>query len=81
MPTIPKRVVSDEKNAEIEQALKDMVLDAGMKTTSTYSTNVTDYPDNLIPFVQKHIAYLQSHPKVDADQYLANLRLMIKVRA
>jgi len=81
MPTIPKRVEDVEKSAEVLRALEQMVLNTDMKTLSTYSTDAETYPDNLIPFVQKHIAYLQSHPKVDPDQYLANLRLMIKVRA
>lgn len=47
---------------------------------SSYSANIEMYPDNQIPFIDKHIAYLMAHPQVDYDQYLSNLRLMLKVR-
>lgn len=47
---------------------------------SSYSANSTMYPSGQIPFVEKHMAYLMAHPKLDHDQYLANLKLMLKTR-
>lgn len=47
---------------------------------STYSANSAAYPSGQIPFVDKHFAYLMAHPKLDHDQYIANLRLMLKNR-
>ena len=47
---------------------------------SSYSANAAIYPSGQIPFVEKHMAYLMAHPKLDHDQYLANLRLMLKTR-
>lgn len=71
----------DENETEIiRQMLQKIVLDQGYNTTSTYSANETDYPDHLIPFVEKHVAYLKNHPKLDPEQYIANLRLMTKIR-
>jgi hypothetical protein len=47
---------------------------------SSYSANSAVYPSGQIPFVEKHMAYLMAHPKLDHDQYIANLRLMLKTR-
>lgn len=47
----------------------------------SFSANVELYPDGQIPFVEKHIAYLLDHPAVNPDQYLSNLRLMLKKRS
>ncbi len=34
----------------------------------------------VVTFKEKHLAYLQGHPKVNPKIYLANLRTMIKIR-
>ena len=34
----------------------------------------------VVTFKEKHLAYLQDHPKVNPQIYLANLRTMIKIR-
>lgn len=61
--------------------LKAMVVDDSLNTACSYSANTELYPDNQIPFVEKHMAYLVAHPKVNSQYYLANLRLMLKKRS
>ena len=82
MPTAKKRpdLYTSEEGAKIEEALKKMATDIGYSTIDTYSANADAHPDHLVSFVDKHMAYLQSHPSVDPDHYLANLRLMTRVR-
>lgn len=81
MATLKKRVDFrlSEEGREFRQELVRMTLNASYNTSSTYSTSV-QYADNLIPFVDKHMNYLDTHPKVEADKYLANLKLMTKIR-
>jgi len=66
--------------AGVEERLRAMQMDETLDTTPSYSANSERYPDNQIPFVDKHLAYLMAHPAVDFGHYLANLRLMIKKR-
>ena len=66
----------------IKQKLLQMAADnAQYNTTSTYSTNSTLYPDNKIPFLEKHMNYLIAHPNLDPQIYVANLRLMTRRRS
>lgn len=65
---------------EVKQMLKDMVKDKGYNTDSSYSANSDLYPDSQIPFVDKHVNYINNHPSLDPHHYLANLRLMTRVR-
>jgi hypothetical protein len=69
-----------EEGAVIKLALLRMARDAAYNTKSSYSADAVAYPDNLIPFVDKHMSYLNTHPSVDSEQYLANLRLMTRIR-
>lgn len=82
MPTVKKKVnlFDTEEGAEIEKALRIMAEDKGFSTKASYSTNSTMYPNNSIPFVDKHMSYLSAHPSVDPEHYLANLRLITKIR-
>jgi hypothetical protein len=66
-------------DADIRMQLLLMVQDTTYNTGSTYSADGERYPDNLIPFVDKHMNYLYSHPTMDPVQYLGNLRLMTRV--
>lgn len=69
------------KDNNVRQKLEDMELDPLLNTKHmSFSANTTLYPDGQMPFVDKHIAYLMDHPKLDPEQYLANLRLMLKRR-
>lgn len=65
---------------EVLVELNTMENDPGMVTKHAYSPNTELWPDNRIPFVEVHLAYLKSHKNVDPKNYLSNLRLMIKNR-
>lgn len=69
-----------EEGIEFQKALKEMAKDVTFSTGPTFSANSELYPDKLIPFVNKHMEYLRNHPSVDPQHYLANLRLMTRVR-
>lgn len=62
------------------QVLKAMAADSNFITDPSYSANTIMYPDHLIPFVNKHMDYISCHPETDPWQYLANLRLMTRVK-
>ncbi len=61
-------------------ALRKMADDAAFITEPGYSPNSELYPSHVIPFVEKHIEYLRTHPGTDPQHYLSNLRLMTRVR-
>jgi hypothetical protein len=79
-PKTRSQFFTTEEGVHVEQALREMVEDDRYNTESSYSPNLSLYPDNLIPFVEKHKAYLNAHPALNAETYLANLRLMTKNR-
>ncbi len=64
----------------ILESLRIMARDTTYNTDSSYSANSNLYPDHLIPFVAKHMEYLKNHPSTDPEHYLANLRLMTRIR-
>jgi hypothetical protein len=66
----------DEAKVKL-QTLQD---DPGMKTVSKYSPTASDWPDNQLPFVEIHLAYLRAHKLVNPAHYLSNLELIIKKR-
>ncbi len=69
------------EDAHVREALIKMDQDPNLNTRSmSFSANTELYPDNQMPFVDKHMAYLMQRPKLDPEQYLANLRLMLKTR-
>lgn len=82
MPTAKKRVnfFDSEEGVRIEETLRHMVTDGAYNTNSSYSANIETYPNNLIPFVAKHMGYLNTHPGTDPQHYISNLRLMTRVR-
>lgn len=63
---------------EVRRKLTAMSQDPAFNTTGGYSANSELYPDNVISFVDKHMSYLNAHPGVDPDHYVANLRLMTR---
>ena len=65
---------------EIVEKLQSFVDDPTMLTNDTYSPTAVDFPDNRIPFVEYHLAYLKSHKNCNPEHYLSNLSLMIKKR-
>ncbi|MGB4758958.1 MAG: hypothetical protein WBP26_02785 [Candidatus Saccharimonadales bacterium] len=60
--------------------LREMEESDSYYTESSYSANSALYADNLIPFADKHIQYLMTHPNMDPLQYISNLKLMTRVR-
>jgi hypothetical protein len=69
-----------EEGQAVKQLLIHMDDDGAFNTEASYSADTASYSDNIIPFVDKHMRYLQSHPSVDSGQYVANLRLMTRKR-
>ena len=82
MASFSKRVnfFTSDEGLQAKKLLKSMAEDNGYNTVSTYSANSERYPDNRISFVDKHMNYLNSHPAIDPNHYIANLRLMTKLR-
>ncbi len=72
--------VISEEGLQIKEELLAMLENDKYSTEASYSTNGDLYPDNLIPFIDKHMGYLTTHPSVDPAHYLANLRLITRVR-
>lgn len=70
-----------EEEQEIREALHQMVLNGSYNTSPGFTANSTAYPDGLMPFVDKHMRYLDANPKLDAHVYLANLRLKTRIRS
>lgn len=73
-------ITTDMTEADIKQALMAMRRDTSLKTEPAAS-NPSQPIHNQLPFEEIHLAYLLGHPKVNVQNYLANLRVMIKVRA
>ncbi len=71
---------SDVPEVELQAALQQMEADTTMSTPPCYTPNGTLYPDHILPFTDKHMLYLKQHPKINAEQYLANLRMKVRIR-
>ena len=69
-----------EEGRECREALILMATNGQYNTESSYSSNSERYPDNQIPFVDKHMRYLDAHPSLDPKQYIANLRIKTRLR-
>lgn len=69
-----------QEGQDIKRLLTDMAEDGGFYTRASFSPDTTKYPDNFMPFVDKHLAYLSAHPNLDARMYIANLKMMTRVR-
>jgi hypothetical protein len=82
MPTAKRRTdfFSTEEGAQVEAALVRLVSDTSFNTEDCYSADAIKYPDNVMPFIEKHKAYLNAHPALDAKMYIANLRLKTRRR-
>jgi hypothetical protein len=82
MTTYKKRpdFATSEEGIRVREELALMVLDDSYLTESSFSIDSAKYANNRIPFIDKHLAYLQNNPATNIDHYLANLRLKTKVR-
>ncbi len=78
MATLKKKAnyFDSVEGEEIKQTLLLMTKNRIYNTKPSYSANIARYPNNLIPFVDKHMNYLNVHPNLDPDHYLANLRMV-----
>ena len=81
MPSYKKNssIASNEEMMLIRETLELMVQDASYNTKPSFSANTERYPDNLIPFIDKHLDYLMTHKSVNPQQYISNLRLMTRL--
>jgi hypothetical protein len=71
-------IIKRLEDGRIREKLEELESDPRFQVQPTsYSANTTLYPDGQIPFVEKHMAYLMDHPKLDPEHYLSNLRLML----
>jgi hypothetical protein len=80
---LPKKQADFLESADgvkIRELLFKMAADASYNTDASYSSNTDLYPNNRIPFVDKHMNYLMVHQDVDPIHYLANLRLMTRLK-
>ncbi len=77
-----KRVAfyESEEGLEIYDLLTAMAADEDFNTQAGYAADSVKYPDNRIPFVEKHMVYLSLHPNVEPRGYVSNLRLMTRIR-
>jgi len=82
MPNVKHRpdFLGTAEAEEIKKRLMLMVESDTFSTSGTFTSDSEQYPDNVVPFVDKHIRYLYTHPKLDVEHYLANLRLMTRKR-
>ncbi len=82
MPLTKKK--SDFYASAEAQAIKAVLVhmdgDAAFNTPASYSADSASYANNSIPFVDKHMRYLQAHPNLDMQQYISNLRLMSRIK-
>jgi hypothetical protein len=72
--------ITSEQGVQVRQALQLMLENSKYNTESSYHTDGELYKNNDRPFIDKHMDYLTTHPSVDPSHYLANLRLITRVR-
>jgi len=69
-----------EEGKAIRSKLQYMTTDKSFNTLSSYTSDSLLYPDSQMPFVDKHMNYLNSHPELDSQMYIANVRLKTRIR-
>ncbi len=62
---------------EIISILTEFENDPNMNTEGRYSPTADEWPDNIMPFREIHLSYLQKNKSVNPAHYLSNLKLMI----
>lgn len=82
MPTAPKKsnILFSEEGQKIRIELAEIEANPKYRTGTSYSANSEDYPDHVMPFVEKHMLYLSKHHELNPQHYLSNLRLKIRIR-
>lgn len=64
----------------IHEILDSMEQDPSLDTKARPIKGLTTTADSLT-FREIHLLYLQTHPKVNPQHYLSNLKAMIKIRS
>lgn len=64
---------------EIKAKLVSFEHDPTMRTDGRYSPSAVDWPDNILPFSEIHLAYLRKNKAVNPAHYLSNLELMVRI--
>lgn len=82
MPSTKKRsnFSESEEGISAREMLKALVKNENYNTHDSFSANAENYPNGVIPFVDKHMEYLRTHPKISVEHYIANLRLRTRTR-
>lgn len=75
-----KTFLDSEEGKDVRRNFEQMTEDGAYNTSSSYSPDKLKYPDNLIPFADKHMNYLNMYPKMDAQLYLANVKLGCRIK-
>lgn len=71
---------TSEEGIKTRALLVALAADKAFNTETSYTTNAEKYPDHVMPFVDKHMNYLLTHPGVESHNYLSNLRIMTRIR-
>jgi hypothetical protein len=69
-----------EEGKAVREKLQYMMHDKSFNTLSSYTSDNSLYPDSQMPFVDKHMNYLNAHPELDSKMYIANVRLKTRIR-
>lgn len=69
-----------EEGRSVRKMLQYMTTDTTYNTQSSYTSDSSLYPDNQMPFVEKHMNYLNAHPELDSQMYITNVRLKTRIR-
>lgn len=82
MPSTKKRsnFLESEEGVRAKEKLEAMVENNDFITTDGFSADMEQHPDGVISFVDCHMEYLRTHPQIQVDHYLANLRLRTRNR-
>jgi hypothetical protein len=63
---------------EIVTALKIMESSSNYLTKPNYRGTSERWTDNYVSFVEYHMNYLRIHPSLNPEQYISNLRLILR---
>ncbi len=72
--------LESEEGLLAKELLQEMAEDKAYNTSPGYSANSDLYPSGVVPFVDKHMDYLSTHPNTEPQAYISNLRLMTRIR-
>lgn len=71
-----KEFLDSEAGSNARRELKKMDGDPMYNTRSKF----TPLQNQALSFVDRHMKYLSEHPKLDPKHYLANIRLMTRLK-